>query len=60
MKSDIFKNTKTIGDPNGTVRQRERFAKTQKAKQRNAARKEWRKAHPEQAGKQLHCWPLPQ
>jgi hypothetical protein len=62
-ESVFAKSPKTIGDPAGSEPQRTRWRKTQKVKQRNAARKEWRKAHPEKSGqpsgRQLNQWPLP-
>lgn len=34
--------------------------KNAKSKSRNLARKQWRRDHPESAGRKLHCWPLPE
>ena len=55
-----IKKVKVIGDPNGTQKQRARFTKCQRSKNRNQMRREWRAANPAMRGRQLHCWPLPQ
>lgn len=33
--------------------------KNLRTKQRNEARRQWRKDHPGQSGSKLRCWPLP-
>lgn len=42
-----------------TLKPRRGQKKNDRAKLRNAARRQWRIDHPEHAGKQLNCWPLP-